>query len=67
MKNAKLSNYLFWLASEVSENSAGETRPIIYCQTINQCALVYTTTKIPNTHLYQWAYSGVFPEQQGGV
>ena len=42
-KNANLSDYFSWLANEVSENGIGATRTIIYCQTIKQCALVYTT------------------------
>ena len=45
-KNANLSDYFSWLANEVSENCTGATPTIIYCQTIKQCALVYTTIKI---------------------
>lgn len=45
-KNANLSDYFFWLANELSENGTEATRTIIYCQTIKQCALVYTTIKI---------------------
>ena len=45
-KNANLSDYFSWLANEVSENGTEATRTIIYCQTIKQCALVYTTIKI---------------------
>ena len=45
-KNANLSDYFSWLANELSENGTEATRTIIYCQTIKQCALVYTTIKI---------------------
>ena len=40
-KNLNLSHYFSWLADEVLEKGI-----MIYCQTIKQCALVYSTLKI---------------------
>ena len=44
-KNASLSDYFSWIADEVIEHGTGSTRTIIYCQTIKQCAVVYSTLK----------------------
>ena len=42
-KNASLSDYFSWIADEVIEHGIGATRTIKYCQTIKQCAVVYST------------------------
>ena len=44
-KNASLSDYFSSIADEVIEQGTGATRTIIYCQTIKQCAVVYSTLK----------------------
>lgn len=36
-------HYLSWFADEILEKGTLATRTIIYCQTIKECALVYTT------------------------
>ena len=45
-KNSSLSDYLSWIADEVIEHETRETRTIIYCQTIKQCAVVFSTLKV---------------------
>ena len=45
-KNLNLSGYFSWLADEVLVKGILAARTIIYCQTIKQCALVYSTLKI---------------------
>ena len=45
-KTSSLSEYLSWIADEVIEHGTGATRTIIYCQTIKQCAVVYSTLKV---------------------
>ena len=44
-KNADLAQYFYWIANEVIEHSTEATRTIIYCQTIKQCAVIYSTIK----------------------
>lgn len=44
-KNSSLSDYFSWIADEVIEHGTGSTRTINYCQTIKQCAVVYSTLK----------------------
>ena len=44
-KDANLSQYFAWLAEEFKAQSTAATRTIIYCQTIKQCAVVYSTLK----------------------
>ena len=44
-KNASLSSYFSWLAEEIITQKTASTRTIIYCQTIEQCAVVYSTLK----------------------
>ena len=41
-----MSHYFSWLADEILEKGTLATTTIIYCQTIKECALVYTTAKI---------------------
>ena len=38
-----MSHYFSWLADEILEKGTLATTTIIYCQTIKECALVYTT------------------------
>jgi len=45
-KTSSLSDYLSWIADEAIEHGTGATRTIIYCQTIKQCAVVYSTLKV---------------------
>ena len=45
-KTSSLSDYLSWIADEVIEHGTGATRTIIYCQTIKQCAEVYSALKV---------------------
>lgn len=45
-KTSRLSDYLSWIANEVIEHGTGATRTIIYCQTIKQCPVVYSTLKV---------------------
>lgn len=45
-KTSSLSDYLSWIADEVIEHGTGATRTIIYCQTIKQCAVVYSALKV---------------------
>ena len=53
-KNSSLSDYFRWIADEVIEHGIGATRTIIYCQTIKQCAVVYTTLKmLLGEHIYE--------------
>ena len=44
-RNARLSDYFHWIAKEVIDKHSMATRTIIYCQTIKQCAVVYSTLK----------------------
>ena len=44
-RNACLSDYFHWIAKEVIDKHSMATRTIIYCQTIKQCAVVYSTLK----------------------
>ena len=44
-RNARLSDYFHWIAKEVIDKHSLATRTIIYCQTIKQCAVVYSTLK----------------------
>jgi len=44
-KNASLAEYLSWLSNELKDCGSAATRTIIYTQTINQCAVVYSTLK----------------------
>ena len=44
-KSASLSSYFSWLADEIITQKTASTRTIIYCQTIKQCAVVYSTLK----------------------
>ena len=44
-KGASLSSYFSWLADEIITQKTASTRTIIYCQTIKQCAVVYSTLK----------------------
>ena len=44
-KSASLSNYFSWLADEIITQKTASTTTIIYCQTIKQCAVVYSTLK----------------------
>ena len=45
-KKCSLSDYLSWIADELIEHGTGATRTIIFCQTIKQCAVVYSTLKV---------------------
>ena len=44
-KNANLAQYFAWIAQEVLAHGTEATRTIIYCQTIKQCAVIYSTIK----------------------
>lgn len=44
-KTAALSDYFSWIVKELKECGSAATRTIIYCQTIKQCAVVYSTLK----------------------
>ena len=44
-RNVRLSDYFHWIAKEVIDKHSMATRTIIYCQTIKQCAVVYSTLK----------------------
>lgn len=53
-KNASLSNYFTWIADEVINQKMNATRTIIYCQTIKQCAVIYSTLKtLLGDHIYE--------------
>ncbi|XP_078355691.1 bifunctional 3'-5' exonuclease/ATP-dependent helicase WRN-like [Oculina patagonica] len=45
-KKTSLSDYFSWISDEVIEHGTRATRTIIYCQTIKQCAVVYSTLKM---------------------
>lgn len=44
-REVSLDHYFEWLSNELSELGTKTTRTIIYCQTIKQCALIYSTIK----------------------
>ena len=44
-KESMLDNYFQWLADELLMQRTSSTRTIIYCQTIKQCGLIYSTLK----------------------
>lgn len=44
-KNASISSYFRWLTDEVTTRGKAATRTIIYCQTVKQCAVIYSTLK----------------------
>lgn len=44
-KNANLAQYFAWIAQEVLAHAREATRTIIYCQSIKQCAVIYSTIK----------------------
>ena len=44
-KNVSISSYFKWLTDEIIAKGKTVTRTIIYCQTIKQCAVIYSTLK----------------------
>jgi len=44
-KERMLEDYFQWLADELLTQSTSSTQTIIYCQTIKQCGLIYSTLK----------------------
>ena len=44
-KNVELEQYLHWIIASVQEKGINAERVIIYCQTIKQSHLIYTTLK----------------------
>lgn len=53
-KSTSLSSYFAWVADEIIAKKTASTRTIIYCQTIKQCAIVYSTLKtLLNENIYE--------------
>ena len=44
-KEKSVEDYFQWLAAEIKELKSKAPRTIIYCQTIKQCALIYSTIR----------------------
>lgn len=44
-KDKSVEDYFQWLAEEIKELKNKATRTIIYCQTIKQCGLIYSTIR----------------------
>lgn len=46
LKNVtSVSSYFKWLTDEVKDQGISATRTIVYCQTIKQCAMIYSVLK----------------------
>ena len=44
-RDKSTSHYFEWLGKELLEHGTSTTRTIIYCQTIKQCSIIYSTIK----------------------